>query len=170
MNGARVAKYPFFATVTTMTILYSSALFVKPPIDCSDKEPITIPTKEPSSTPFSSISSSSGAGGPDYTGATFGTAMGFCSGYLVKKAGKIAALTVGAGFVVLQVLEHNGYISISWNKVEGEYIRQLDLDRDGVVGVGDAKVAVNKIVKYLGGKWQMNGGFAGGFLLGLRFG
>lgn len=34
---------------------------------------------------------------------TFGTFLGLCTGYLVKKVGKIFALFVGTGFVFLQV-------------------------------------------------------------------
>lgn len=34
---------------------------------------------------------------------TFGTFLGLCTGYLVKKVGKIFAAFVGTGFVFLQV-------------------------------------------------------------------
>src|SRR2546430_782616 len=39
---------------------------------------------------------------------TFGTSMGFASGYFVKKISKTAAILVGATFVLLQILEHQG--------------------------------------------------------------
>jgi len=154
---------------TTVLLFYSQTLLFKPPVYCAgDKEQTS------ASTPFASSSKSTSqifpGGSPDYSGATFGVAMGFCSGYLVKKAGKLAALAVGAGFVFLQVMEHNGYISISWQKFEEQYTKELDFDGDGKVTGKDAKVAVDQLARYLGGKWQMNGGFAGGFLLGLRFG
>ena len=34
---------------------------------------------------------------------SFGVVLGFCTGYLIKKVGKLFALAVGAGFIFLQV-------------------------------------------------------------------
>ncbi|KAF7723441.1 hypothetical protein EC973_002040 [Apophysomyces ossiformis] len=34
---------------------------------------------------------------------TFGTFLGFCTGYLIKKVGKLFLMAVGVGFVFLQV-------------------------------------------------------------------
>lgn len=46
-----------------------------------------------------------------------GSASGWVAGYLMMKVGKIAAVAVGGGIILLQVANHNGYVKINWDKV-----------------------------------------------------
>ncbi|RUP49168.1 FUN14 family-domain-containing protein [Jimgerdemannia flammicorona] len=131
------------------------------PNSSTDKKPLTPSDKD---TFGDSLSSFNGQQ------LSFGTTMGFCSGYLVKKVGKVAALTVGAGFIFVQILESQGYIQISWDRFEKGYIKALDVDKDGKVTIKDARIIVNRISQYLGRHLQMNSGFIVGFALGLRYG
>ncbi|CAH0753321.1 unnamed protein product [Bemisia tabaci] len=39
------------------------------------------------------------------------------TGYLMMKVGKVAALAVGGGIILLQVANHSGYVKINWDKV-----------------------------------------------------
>ena len=46
-----------------------------------------------------------------------GFVVGFCVGFLAKKAGKLAALLVGAAFVLLQVLAYADVVTIDWSPI-----------------------------------------------------
>jgi uncharacterized membrane protein (Fun14 family) len=47
---------------------------------------------------------------------SFGTFLGLCTGYLIKKVGKIFGLFVGTGFVFLQVSKLNGYLRMKFHR------------------------------------------------------
>ena len=57
---------------------------------------------------------------------SFGSVMGFCSGYAVKQAGKVAALVLGTGFIALQTCVSYGYIEVDWGKVKDDAIKKVD--------------------------------------------
>ena len=57
---------------------------------------------------------------------SFGSVMGFCSGYAVKQAGKVAALVLGTGFIALQTCVSYGYIEVDWVKVKDDAIKKVD--------------------------------------------
>jgi uncharacterized membrane protein (Fun14 family) len=101
---------------------------------------------------------------------TFGTSMGFASGYFVKKVSKTAAVLVGAIFVLLRILEHQGYITIYWGKFGNNYNKVLDLDKDGKVTTNDFGLILYKIGTFLGRNFQTGAGFVVGFGVGLRYG
>lgn len=69
-----------------------------------------------------------------------------------------------------QVLESQGYIHVSWNKFEEDYVRAFDFDRDGKVTVKDARIIYERLAKFFGHNLQLNSGFAVGFALGVRYG
>ncbi len=96
--------------------------------------------------------------------------MGFASGYFVKKVSKTAAVLVGATFVLLQILEQQGYITIYWNKFEENYNKVLDLDNDGKVTTNDFKLIFYKVVEFLGRNFQTDASFVIGFGIGFRYG
>jgi len=58
---------------------------------------------------------------------SFGSVVGFCSGYTIKQAGKAAALVLGAGFIALQTIASYGYIDINWAKVKSDAVKSVDL-------------------------------------------
>ncbi|RIA91981.1 FUN14 family-domain-containing protein [Glomus cerebriforme] len=101
---------------------------------------------------------------------SFGTSMGFASGFFVKKISKTASFLVGATFVLLQVLEHQGYIKIHWNKFEENYNKVLDLDNDGKVTTNDFKLILYKVVDFLSRNFQTDASFILGFGIGFRYG
>ena len=45
---------------------------------------------------------------------SFGVVLGFCTGYLIKKVGKLFALAVGAGFIFLQVKKKKKHNKIQY--------------------------------------------------------
>ncbi|GBB85717.1 hypothetical protein RclHR1_01220013 [Rhizophagus clarus] len=105
----------------------------------------------------------------DLSQISFGASMGFASGYFVKKISKTAAFLVGAVFVLLQVLEHQGYIKIHWNKFEENYHKILDLDKDGKVTTNDFKLILHKVATFLSKNFQTDASFIIGFGIGLRY-
>ncbi|RZF39243.1 hypothetical protein LSTR_LSTR010337 [Laodelphax striatellus] len=46
-----------------------------------------------------------------------GSASGWVTGYLMMKVGKVAAVAIGGGIILLQVANHNGYVNINWDKI-----------------------------------------------------
>lgn len=63
---------------------------------------------------------------PILTKLTFGSLMGYCSGYATKRIGKAAAFAVGVSFMVMQGLVSTGYINIDWGKVKDDAIKSVD--------------------------------------------
>jgi uncharacterized membrane protein (Fun14 family) len=57
---------------------------------------------------------------------TFGSIMGFCSGYALKKVGKAAAVVVGCGFIALQTAASYGYIKLDWARISEDAQKKLD--------------------------------------------
>jgi len=88
--------------------------------------------------------------------------MGYCSGFALKKVGKVAALVCGAGFMALQGLSYAGYINIDHSKLQKEVEGMMDLNKDGVVDAGDAEVAKDKLMEVLGQGVPAGGGFGVG--------
>lgn len=64
---------------------------------------------------------------------SFGSIMGFCSGYALKKAGKVAAVIIGTGFVALQTASSYGYIKMDWKKISDDAMKPLDTVSDAMV-------------------------------------
>eukprot|EP00803_Ostreobium_quekettii_P006987 evm.model.scf_1323.5 EVM.evm.TU.scf_1323.5 scf_1323:24897-27320(+) len=52
-----------------------------------------------------------------------------CAGAF-KVVGKAVAIAVGLSFILLQTLEHYGYIEIDWRKVETKISKKLDVTGD----------------------------------------
>ncbi|KAG9062021.1 FUN14 domain-containing protein 1 [Linnemannia hyalina] len=101
---------------------------------------------------------------------SFGMAMGLCSGYLFKKLGKLMMLVVGLGFVSLQLLVNTGYIQVNWKRIEGKFVDQFDVDRDGKVTINDAKHGFRWLMNLLTKNFQFKSTFVGGFVLGFKHG
>eukprot|EP00930_Biecheleria_cincta_P078174 TRINITY_DN65585_c0_g1_i1.p1 TRINITY_DN65585_c0_g1~~TRINITY_DN65585_c0_g1_i1.p1 ORF type:complete len:181 (+),score=53.42 TRINITY_DN65585_c0_g1_i1:51-545(+) len=100
-----------------------------------------------------------------------GGVLGLCSGFIMKKVGKAAAGIVGGIFVLQQGLAYQGYITVNWNKVEQDMIRVLDVNGDGKFDQKDMESGYLKTLSVLQQNTAgMSGGFAGGFLLGVRYG
>ena len=67
---------------------------------------------------------------PLLTELSFGSIVGYCSGYAMKKVGKALAFVIGVGFISLQTVVHLGYIDVNWTKVRDDaIIKPLDTVR-----------------------------------------
>jgi len=101
---------------------------------------------------------------------SFGSLMGFCSGYALKQVGKIAAVVLGAGFIAVQTAVSYGYIQVNWDRVKGDAIKKVDTDGDGKVGADDMKVYWKKLKTLLTANLPNSGGFSLGFFYGVKQG
>ncbi|KAJ9584545.1 hypothetical protein L9F63_021103 [Diploptera punctata] len=61
-----------------------------------------------------------------------GSISGWCTGFITMKVGKVAAMAVGGGIILLQVANHQGYININWDKV----YKQVDKVEEKATGRG----------------------------------
>lgn len=66
---------------------------------------------------------------PLITQLGFGGVIGFCTGFMVKKVSKLAAVIVGLVFVLLQVLSYYGIISIEWGPVKEWWDKETSPDQ-----------------------------------------
>lgn len=55
-----------------------------------------------------------------------GTTSGWITGYLMMKVGKMAAVAVGGGIILLQIANHNGYVKVNWDKITKKVDEQVD--------------------------------------------
>jgi len=104
------------------------------------------------------------------TQLSYGFVMGYCSGYALKKVGKVAAVVLGTGFVVLQSLQYGGYIKVDHSAIKTSVESMMDLNKDGTVDKEDMEQASSKIMEVLQFNMPAGGGFAAGFIGGVRSG
>jgi uncharacterized membrane protein (Fun14 family) len=52
--------------------------------------------------------------------AGYGFALGYCSGFCVKKVAKVGAFFIGGAFVVVQTLAYRGYVKVNQDKLKGD--------------------------------------------------
>ena len=83
---------------------------------------------------------------------------------------KIVAVGVGGIFMFLQYLAHQGYIDVNMEQIQVDSMKKLDVNNDGKVDMEDAKVGIQMAIDYLSFNMPSGGGFAAGFLAGLRSG
>ncbi|ORZ24339.1 FUN14 family-domain-containing protein [Absidia repens] len=101
---------------------------------------------------------------------SFGIVLGFCSGYLIKKVGKFFALMVGAGFMFLQYLSLNGYITVHWDRMEGGYKKQMGVDKDGKVTTQTIRSKWDAFVGFMTHNLQFKSTFMVGVYAGIHYG
>ena len=96
-----------------------------------------------------------------------GAMMGYCSGVVFRKVSEQAAFYVGCGFIFIQVLSKSGFISVNWDKVQDAVpLDQLDQNGDGKLDDKDVKIAVKRVVDYLGDGVPGAAGFGVAFAFG----
>ena len=52
--------------------------------------------------------------------AGYGFALGYCSGFCVKKVAKVGAFFIGGAFVVVQTLAYRGYVKVNQDQLKGD--------------------------------------------------
>ncbi|XP_006876901.1 PREDICTED: FUN14 domain-containing protein 2 [Chrysochloris asiatica] len=114
----------------------------------------------------------SGPSAEKYSVATqllIGGAMGWCTGFVFQKVGKLAATAVGGGFFLLQLANHTGYIKVDWQRVEKDMKKakdQLKLRKSNQLP-NEVQSKAEEVVSFVKKNVLVTGGFCGGFLLGM---
>ncbi|KAI9246921.1 FUN14 family-domain-containing protein [Phascolomyces articulosus] len=101
---------------------------------------------------------------------SFGTLLGLCTGYFLKKMGRLFAIMIGMGFVCLQYMSAKGYVTVHWDRMQAGYNKQMDVDQDGRVTVRDVQSKWRKFVDLLTKNIQFKSTFLVGLYAGIRFG
>ena len=70
----------------------------------------------------------------------------------------------------LQALSFAGYVQVDHSAIQKDVEEFLDLNKDGQVDAEDAELAYKKLLKVLEYNLPAGGGFAAGFVGGLRMG
>eukprot|EP00928_Gymnodinium_smaydae_P011623 TRINITY_DN14267_c0_g1_i1.p1 TRINITY_DN14267_c0_g1~~TRINITY_DN14267_c0_g1_i1.p1 ORF type:complete len:168 (-),score=38.55 TRINITY_DN14267_c0_g1_i1:144-647(-) len=100
-----------------------------------------------------------------------GSILGLCTGFALKKIATSAAIIVGGIFAFQQGLAYMDYIKINWDKVEKDLSGLLDLNKDGKIDQKDLGVGYETLLKVMQHNTAgLSGGFAAGFLLGMKKG
>ena len=104
------------------------------------------------------------------TQLSYGFMSGFCSGYALKKVGKVAAIVLGGGFMALQTLSYSGYVEVDHGKLKKDIEGMMDLNKDGKIDKEDLNKASEDIMEVLSFGLPAGAGFGAGFLFGLKQG
>ncbi|CAM9139486.1 unnamed protein product [Hapterophycus canaliculatus] len=106
------------------------------------------------------------------TQISFGFGMGVCCGFAAKKTAKVALVGAGLAFGSLQLLSYLGYVELDYDKIEGEMMGSLDIDKNGKVDTNDIKELWNRTMKagVLSYNLPTGSGFVAGALIGARMG
>lgn len=79
-------------------------------------------------------------------------------------------IVIGLGFMTLQTLSYSGYIQIDHDRMKKEVENWMDLNDDGKVDSDDTAIGFKKIMSVLEYNMPAGGGFAAGFIGGIRSG
>jgi uncharacterized membrane protein (Fun14 family) len=88
-----------------------------------------------------------------------GGLAGLCSGYAMKKMGKVIAFIIGIVFLFLQLLAYQGFITINYQPL-------IEWANGITSQIGLAESALIVIIANL----PFGGGFLAGFVIGLKVG
>mmetsp|Transcript_35769 Transcript_35769/g.55028 ORF Transcript_35769/g.55028 Transcript_35769/m.55028 type:complete len:179 (+) Transcript_35769:73-609(+) len=102
------------------------------------------------------------------TQLSYGFVSGYCSGFALKKAGKVAAVILGISFMGLQSLSYSGYIDVNHDKLKQDVEDLIDLNDDGKIDQKDGKLAWGKLQEVLEYNMPAGSGFGVGLIAGLR--
>jgi len=94
-----------------------------------------------------------------------GSISGWFTGFITMKVGKVAAIAVGGGIILLQVANHQGYIKVNWDKVYKQVDKVADRVEEKATGQGPKWM--EKVGAFARKNTCAAAGFTGGFLLGL---
>ncbi|XP_072380804.1 FUN14 domain-containing protein 1A-like [Diabrotica undecimpunctata] len=92
-----------------------------------------------------------------------GASAGFITGIVTTKIGKSAALAVGGGMMLLQILNEMEYININWDRVNDTVNNSVEENM-----VNGGALYLKKIKEFVKNKNVcIIYGFVGGFLIGI---
>ncbi|XP_060537449.1 FUN14 domain-containing protein 1 isoform X2 [Cylas formicarius] len=94
-----------------------------------------------------------------------GASSGWATGFLAMRVGKIAALALGGGIILLQIANEKGYININWDKVNRNLDKVADKVEEQITGQGPSWM--DKVIKFGRNNTPFSSGFIGGFLIGM---
>lgn len=102
------------------------------------------------------------------TQVSFGFAMGYCSGMVLRRISRASALIVGSLFIGMQYASYYGYLDVNYRKIERSFRQYFDINQDGNVDQKDFDLLKDDITKVLEFNIPAGSGFGAGLLLGLR--
>jgi uncharacterized membrane protein (Fun14 family) len=107
-----------------------------------------------------------------FSGAvTIGGVTGFCAGFVAKKVSTVALFFLGSTFCVFQLAATQGYIEINWDKLENDVAVVIEKGKQTDMETGNPEDYINKLAPLLlENGTGTGGGFAAGFVLGVRHG
>uniref|UniRef100_A0A6M2DWK8 Putative fun14 domain-containing protein 1 isoform x2 neodiprion lecontei n=1 Tax=Xenopsylla cheopis TaxID=163159 RepID=A0A6M2DWK8_XENCH len=94
-----------------------------------------------------------------------GSLSGWTTGFVTMKVGKMAAVAIGGGILILQVANHKGYIAIDWDKVTKKADKVSDKLEEAVTG--EAPKLMDKVRTFTRENPFIVTAFIGGFFIGL---
>nr|XP_059886489.1 FUN14 domain-containing protein 2-like [Delphinus delphis] len=114
----------------------------------------------------------SGPSAEKYSVATqllIGGVTGWCTGFLFRKVGRLAATALGGGFFLLQLANRTGYIKLDGQRVEKDMKKakeQLKIRKSNQIPT-EVKSKLEEVVSFVKKNVLVTGGFFRGFLLGM---
>uniref|UniRef100_A0A3B5KLI6 FUN14 domain-containing protein 2 n=2 Tax=Takifugu rubripes TaxID=31033 RepID=A0A3B5KLI6_TAKRU len=103
---------------------------------------------------------------PVATQIAIGSVSGWCAGYLFQKVGKVAAMSLGGGLLLLPIAYNSGYIKVDWKRVEKDFDKAKEQLNQGP-GQKELDTFVKKSKAFVKQNIVVTSGFVGGFLLGM---
>lgn len=92
----------------------------------------------------------------------FGGVAGVLVGYAAKKLAKAVAVVLGLLFILLQLLVHEGFISVNWDTVQAT--------AEGAWRNPQGQTLADRAWAIVIGNLPFGGGFVAGFALGFKIG
>ncbi|XP_026319883.1 FUN14 domain-containing protein 1 isoform X2 [Hyposmocoma kahamanoa] len=94
-----------------------------------------------------------------------GTASGWITGFITMKIGKVAAVGLGGGVILLHIASQKGYIDINWDKIN----KRVDKISDKIEKETTGKSAdwFEKVILFVKDNSYYSAGFTGGFFFGI---
>ncbi|CAH0766759.1 unnamed protein product [Diatraea saccharalis] len=94
-----------------------------------------------------------------------GTASGWITGFMTMKIGKVAAVGIGGGVILLHIASQKGYIDINWEKIN----KKVDKISDKIEkeSTGRSPDWFEKVLLFVQQNSYYSAGFTGGFFFGI---
>lgn len=76
-----------------------------------------------------------------------GASSGWVTGFLSMRVGKVAALALGGGIILLQIANEKGYINVNWDKVNKNLDKVADKVEEKITG--ESSTWMDKAERYV---------------------